>query len=195
MTQHSLNFSLAAMAVLQNLDKVKIEKLAQALSNLQVNGGRLFILGMGGSAANASHAANDFRKLCGIETYAPTDNVAELTARANDNGFDTIFSGWLRVSRFNKNDALLIFSVGGGNERKKISVNLIRAIKLAKAVQAKVYGVVGREDGYTAKHANIAICIPIVEEKWITPLSEAFQSIVWHCLVSHPLLQKNSTKW
>ncbi len=192
---HSLNFSLAAMAVLQNLDKPKIEKMAQALSNLQINGGRLFILGMGGSAGNASHAVNDFRKLCGIEAYAPTDNVSEFSARANDEGLETVFSGWLKVSKFNKNDALLIFSVGGGNERKKISVNLIRAIKLAKAVGAKVYGIVGREDGYTARYADIAICIPIIEEPLITPMSEAFQGLVFHCLVSHPLLQKVATKW
>ena len=190
--QHSLNFSLAAMAVLQNLDKQKIEQMAAALSQLK---GRLFILGMGGSAGNASHAVNDFRKLCGIEAYAPTDNVSEFSARANDEGLDTVFSGWLKVSKFNKNDALLIFSVGGGNERKKVSVNLIRAIKLAKAVGAKVYGVVGKPDGYTARYADIAICIPIIEEPWITPLSEAFQSLVWHALVSHPMLQRNATKW
>lgn len=190
--QHSLNFSLAAMAICQNLDKQRIEQLATALSQLK---GRLFILGMGGSAANASHAVNDFRKLCGIEAYAPTDNVSEFSARANDEGLDTVFSGWLKVSKLSKRDALLIFSVGGGNEQKKISVNLVRAIKLAKAVGASVYGVVGREDGYTAKYADIAICIPIIEEPWITPLSEAFQSLVWHCLVSHPLLQKSKCKW
>ena len=189
---HSLNFSLAAMAVCQNLDKPKIEMLAKELSQLK---GRLFIIGMGGSAGNASHAVNDFRKLCGIEAYAPTDNVSELTARANDEGLDTVFSGWLKVSKFNKNDALLIFSVGGGDEKKKVSVNIVRAIKLAKAVRAKVYGVVGRANGYTARYADIAICIPVIEEPWITPLSEAFQSLVWHCLVSHPLLQKNKTKW
>ena len=189
---HSLTFSLAAKAVLDNLDYKKIEQLAKELSHLK---GRLFILGMGGSAGNASHAVNDFRKLCGIEAYAPTDNVSEFSARANDEGLDTVFSGWLKVSKFNKNDALLIFSVGGGNERKKVSVNLIRAIKLAKAVGAKVYGVVGRADGYTACYADIAICIPIIEEPLITPLSEAFQSLVWHSLVSNPILQRNPTKW
>ena len=192
METHSLNFSLAAMSVLQNIDKVKIERLATALSELK---GRLFILGMGGSAANASHAVNDMRKLCGIEAYAPTDNVSEFSARANDEGLDTVFSGWLKVSKFNKDDALLIFSVGGGDEKKKVSVNLVRAIKLAKAVRAKVYGVVGKTTGYTARYADIAICIPIIEEPLITPLSEAFQAMVWHCLVSHPLLQKNRTKW
>lgn len=189
---HSDCFLDAAQLVCEQLDAAEIEALANSLSNLK---GRLFILGMGGSAANASHAANDMRKLCGIEAYAPTDNIAEFSARANDEGLDTVFSGWLKVSKFNKNDALLIFSVGGGNERKKISVNLIRAMKLAKAVQAKVYAVVGRSDGYAARHADIAICIPIIEEPLITPLSEAFQGLVWHCLVSHPSLQINKTKW
>lgn len=189
---HSENFTLAAIAVCQNIDKEKIESLASELSKLK---GRLFILGMGGSAANASHAVNDFRKLCGIEAYAPTDNVAEFSARANDEGIDTVFSGWLKVSRFNKDDALLIFSVGGGNEQKKISVNLIQAIMLAKDIGAKIYGVVGKEDGYTACNADIAICIPIIEEPLITPLSEAFQALVWHALVSNPILQINKTKW
>jgi D-sedoheptulose 7-phosphate isomerase len=190
--QHSCEFVEVAKMTLGALDTQKIENIAAALSQLK---GRLFIIGVGGSAANASHAVNDFRKLCGIEAYAPTDNVAELTARANDEGFDTVFSGWLKVSKINKDDALLILSVGGGNERKKISVNLIRAIKLAKAVGAKVYGIVGRADGYTAKYADIVVVVPNMEEKWITPVSEAFQAIVWHCLVSHPLLQKNKTKW
>lgn len=189
---HTIDFTEAAITTIRELGKAKIELLAKALSHLK---GRLFILGMGGSAANASHATNDFRKLCGIEAYAPTDNVAEFSARANDEGLDTVFSGWLKVSKFNKNDALLVFSVGGGNEKKKISVNIVRAIKLAKALGAKVYGVVGREDGYTAKHADIAVCIPMVNEKWVTPLSEAMQGIVWHSLVSHPLLQKEHTKW
>lgn len=189
---HAEAFLDVSELLCNRLDASKIDALAETLSKLK---GRLFILGVGGSAANASHAVNDFRKLCGIEAYAPSDNVSELTARANDDGFDTIFSGWLKVSKFNKNDALLILSVGGGNERKAISVNLIRAVKLAKAVQAKVFGILGRSDGYTAKHADIAILIPTVEEKWITPLSEAFQAVVWHCLVSHPLLQIGKTKW
>jgi D-sedoheptulose 7-phosphate isomerase len=189
---HSKAFLDTAGLICDKLDASKIEGLATALSKLK---GRLFILGVGGSAANASHAVNDMRKLCNIEAYAPTDNVAELTARANDDGFDTIFSGWLKVSKFNKNDALLILSVGGGNERKAISVNLIRAVKLAKAVQAKVFGILGRSDGYAAKHADVAIVVPTVEEKWITPLSEAFQAVIWHCLVSHPLLQTSKCKW
>jgi D-sedoheptulose 7-phosphate isomerase len=189
---HSRHFAQTAKSVMDNLDTQKIEQLAESLSKLE---GRLFILGMGGSAGNASHAVNDFRKLCGIEAYAPTDNVSEFSARANDEGLDTVFSGWLKVSKFNKNDALLIFSVGGGDEKRKVSVNLIRAIKLAKAVGAKIYGVVGKASGYTARYADIAICIPIIEEPLITPLSEAFQSLVWHSLVSNPILQKNATKW
>lgn len=189
---HSSNFLNAAGQVCNKINEKALEDIAVSLSNLH---GRLFIIGVGGSAANAAHAVNDFRKLCGIEAYAPTDNVAELTARANDEGFDTIFSGWLKVSKFSKNDALMILSVGGGNERKKVSVNLIRAIKLAKAVGAKIYGIVGRSDGYTARYADIAVIVPTIEEKWLTPLSEAFQAIVWHCLVSNPILQRSKCKW
>lgn len=189
---HTEDFIAAATKVCLALDCEKIEQMAKELSGLR---GRFFILGMGGSAANASHAVNDFRKLCDIESYAPTDNVAELTARANDSGLDTIFSDWLCISNLNHKDALLIFSVGGGDEEKKISVSIIRAIELAKKSGTKVYGIVGRADGYTAKHADITIVIPTIEEKWVTPLSEAFQAVVFHCLVSHPLLQKNSTKW
>lgn len=188
-------FFQAAGQVCQNLDTMKIEQLAQQLSQIRENDGRLFILGVGGSAGNAGHAVNDFRKLCGIETYAPSDNVSELTARANDEGWATIFSGWLKVSRFGGKDALLIFSVGGGNEMRNISTNLVEAIKLAKEVGAKVFGILGREDGYTAQHADIAICIPIIDERWVTPISEAFQAVVWHSLVSHPLLQTYKTKW
>jgi len=192
---HIGHFFQAAGQVCQNLDKAKIERLAKQLSMVKKNNGRLFILGVGGSAGNAGHAVNDFRKLCGIEAYAPSDNVSELTARANDEGWATIFSGWLKVSRFGKKDALLIFSVGGGNEARNISTNLIEAIKLAKKVGAKVFGILGRDDGYTAKHADIAICIPIIDERWVTPISEAFQAVIWHALVSHPLLQTHKTKW
>lgn len=189
---HAENFLAAATEICLRLDCDKIGWMAKELSQLR---GRLFILGVGGSAGNASHAVNDFRKLCNIEAYAPTDNVSELTARTNDEGFNTIFSEWLKVSKFNGQDALLIFSVGGGNEEKNVSLNLIEAIKLAKDLDASVYGIVGRADGYTATHADIAVVIPATEEKWITPLSEAFQGIIWHCLVSHPLLQVNKTKW
>lgn len=189
---HAEDFIDIAELVCRSIDTYKIGQLAEGLSELK---GRLFVLGVGGSAGNASHAVNDFRKLCGIEAYAPTDNVSELTARTNDDGWFSVFKNWLKVSRLNKEDALLILSVGGGNEEKNVSINLVEAIKLAKEVGAKVYGIVGREDGYTAKHANVAVCIPSIEEKWITPVSEAFQGVIWHCLVSNPLLQKNSTKW
>ncbi len=187
---HSNDFLDAAGLVCDKIDATQIEALAQGLSSLR---GRLFILGVGGSAANALHAVNDFRKLCGIEAYAPTDNVAELTARTNDEGWYTVFSEWLWVSKFNPSDALLIFSVGGGTMES--SPNIVHAIKLAKKFGAKVYGVVGKDSGYTAREADVCVVIPTIEDKWITPISEAFQAIVWHCLVSHPLLQKNSTKW
>lgn len=189
---HIEQFLEAAGFICEYLPTKNIEQLAKELSEIE---GRLFILGVGGSAGNASHAVNDFRKLCGIEAYAPTDNVSELTARTNDDGFNTIFSNWLGVSRFDSEDALLILSVGGGNEQKNVSLNLIQAIRLAKTIGAKVYGIVGRDDGYTSEHADIAIIIPTIEEKWVTPLSEAFQAIIWHSLVSHPLLQRNKTKW
>lgn len=188
--QHSILFCKAAWKATKSLDKVKLERLANALSHLK---GRLFILGLGGSAANASHAVNDFRKLCKIEAYSPTDNMAEITARINDDGIDTVFSNWLRVNKFNNMDALFILSVGGGTPES--SPCLIEAIKLAKEMRAKVYGVVGKRDGATGKNADIAICVPTIEKKWITPISEALQMVVLHCLVSHPLLQKQKTKW
>ena len=152
-------------------------------------------VGVGGSAGNCSHAVNDFRKLCGIETYSPIDNVSELTARTNDEGWDTVFSGWLEVSRLNKNDALLIFSVGGGDAARNVSINLIRAIELAKARGARVLGIVGRSTGYTALNGDVVVVIPEVNPGRVTPLSEGFQGIVWHCLVSHPILQQVKTKW
>lgn len=187
---HSSDFLDAAGLVCDKIDATQIDALAKALSELT---GCLFILGVGGSAANASHAVNDFRKLCGIGAYAPTDNIAEFTARTNDDGWRYTFSEFLKVTSFDSKDAILIFSVGGGTEES--SPNIIEAIKLAKEVGAKVYGVVGKDSGYTAKHADICIVIPTVEEKWITPISESFQSVILHCLVSHPLLQKGKTKW
>lgn len=181
--------------IADKLDHAKIEALAHALAALRERGGRLFLLGVGGSAANCAHAVNDFRKLCDIETYAPTDNVSELTARTNDEGWETVFAGWLRTSRLNKNDALLIFSVGGGNAEKGVSVNLIRGIDFAKEVGARVFGVVGRDGGYTAKVGNEVVIIPVVDDTLVTPHAEAYQAVVWHCLVSHPALQTKSTKW
>jgi D-sedoheptulose 7-phosphate isomerase len=179
----------------KKISSENIELMVDLLAEVKSNNGRLFVLGVGGSAANASHAVNDFRKLAGIETYAPTDNVAELTARTNDEGWETVFSGWLKVSNFNKNDCLFILSVGGGNKELNVSANLISAIDLAKVVGAKVTGIVGRDGGYTAKNADICLVIPTVNPDAVTPHSESFQAIIWHLLVSHPRLKKNPTKW
>jgi D-sedoheptulose 7-phosphate isomerase len=192
---HSSDFVAEAAQICAKIDAAKIELLADELSALRGREGRLFILGVGGSAGNAGHAVNDFRKLCGIETYTPTDNVSELTARTNDEGWDTVFSGWLEVSRLKAADALLILSVGGGDAERNVSVNLIRAIELAKARGAKVFGIVGKEAGYTARNGDIVVTVPQVNPDRVTPLSEAFQAVVWHCLVSNPKLQKRATKW
>jgi D-sedoheptulose 7-phosphate isomerase len=194
-TPFAATFMEEAQRVCERIDTTKIEGLAAGLAALKTNGGRLFILGVGGSAGNAGHAVNDFRKLCNIETYAPTDNVSELTARTNDEGWETVFEGWPRTSKLSKNDAIFILSVGGGNAQKNVSMNLVRSIDLAKSVGAKIYGIVGREDGYTYQNADVCVHIPIVHDKRVTPHSEAFQAVVWHCLVSHPLLQSNQTKW
>jgi D-sedoheptulose 7-phosphate isomerase len=172
-----------------------IEKIVDLLLDVKTSGGRLFVLGVGGSAANASHAVNDFRKLAGIETYAPTDNVAELTARTNDEGWTTVFSGWLKVSKLNSSDCLFILSVGGGDKERNISTNLIEAIDLAKEVGARVTGIVGRDGGYTAKNATQCLIIPTVNSNAVTPHSESFQSVIWHLMVSHPKLKSNQTKW
>ena len=191
----AVSFFQEAQKICSEISTETIEKLAAGLADLKNRQGRLFILGVGGSAGNASHAVNDFRKLCNIETYAPTDNVSELTARTNDEGWDTIFSGWLKVSRISSNDAILILSVGGGNAEKNISPNLISSIDLAKSVGAKIFGIVGRADGYTHQKADVCVLVPIVHDGRVTPHSEAFQAVIWHCLVSHPLLQQNKTKW
>ena len=172
-----------------------IEGMVDLLADVKSIGGRLFVLGVGGSAANASHAVNDFRKLAGIETYAPTDNVAELTARTNDEGWETVFSGWLRVSKLNAKDCLFILSVGGGNKDKNVSPNLMEAIDLAKQVGARVTGIVGRDGGYTAQNADICLVVPTVNPSTVTPHSESFQAVIWHLLVSHPKLKSNPTKW
>ncbi len=194
-TSFAATFFEEAGRITQTIDTDKVEQLAQGLAQVRAGGGRLFILGVGGSAGNASHAVNDFRKLCGFEAYAPTDNVSELTARTNDEGWDTVFAGWLKTSRLREGDALLIFSVGGGNAEKKVSQNLIGSIDFAQSVGAKVFGIVGRNDGYTYKKADVCVHIPIVHDGRVTPHSEAFQGVVWHCLVSHPELQQNKTKW
>lgn len=178
-----------------DIDHAEIEAMAIGLRKLRDRGGRLFILGVGGSAGNAAHAVNDFRKLCGIETYAPTDNVSELTARTNDEGWATVFVEWLRTSRITDKDAVLVLSVGGGNLEKNVSPNLVEALKLARERSATVFGIVGRDGGYTKKVGDHVVVVPTVDAGLVTPHAEAFQGVVWHCLVSHPELQVNRTKW
>jgi D-sedoheptulose 7-phosphate isomerase len=178
-----------------SLDAASIEALISLLEDTRSRSGRLFILGVGGSAGNASHAVNDFRKITGIETYAPTDNVSELTARTNDEGWESVFSAWLEVSKLKAEDALLIFSVGGGNKEKNVSPNLVSALQYAKKVGAKIGGIVGPAGGYTAEVADACVKIPVSDSGLITPLSESFQTIVWHLLVSHPKLKRVQTKW
>ena len=177
------------------LDPALMERIVEGLAAVRERGGRLFILGVGGSAANASHAVNDFRKICGFECYAPTDNVSELTARTNDEGWATVFAEWLRGSRLNAKDGLLIFSVGGGSLEKNVSPNLVEALKLAKTVGASVFGICGKDGGYTAQVADACVIIPTVNPANITPHSEAFQGVVWHLFVSHPRLKVAQTKW
>ena len=184
-----------AKDIIDKLDINAIEKIAKLLSEVKQQHGRVFFLGVGGSAGNCSHAVNDFRKIVEIESYAPTDNVSELTARTNDEGWPTIFEPWLKLSKLNSNDAVFIFSVGGGNLEQNISPNLVNALKYAKSVNAKITGVVGKDGGYTAKVADACVIIPVVNENTITPHSEAFQAVIWHLLVSHPLLKENQTKW
>ena len=182
-------------AIVGQINPDDCEKCAQELVALRRRGGRLFILGVGGSAANASHAVNDFRKIGGFEAYAPTDNVSELTARTNDEGWSTVFAEWLRGSRLNSKDALMIFSVGGGDVEKNISPNLVAALQLAKQLGARVIGIVGKDGGYTAKVADACVIVPTVNANNVTPHSEAFQAVIWHLLVSHPDVKVNQTKW
>ena len=184
-----------AISILGQLNPDLIEKAVALLAATRERGGRLFILGVGGSAGNASHAVNDFRKICGFEAYAPTDNVSELTARTNDEGLSTVFAEWLRGSRLRKEDALLILSVGGGSLEKNVSPNLVEALKLAKERGATILGIVGKDGGYTAQVADIAIIVPTVNPSTITPHSEAFQAVIWHLFVSHPALKVKETKW
>lgn len=184
-----------AIDILNKIDVGAIEKMADQLADIKQAGGRIFFLGIGGSAGNCSHAVNDFRKIVGIESYAPTDNVSELTARTNDEGWATIFVEWLKISKLNSKDAVFVFSVGGGNLEKNISPNLVMAVQYAKTVDAKVMGVVGRDGGYTAQAADACVIVPTVNPDTITPHSEAFQAVVWHLLVSHPKLKVNQTKW
>ena len=184
-----------AMEIIRKMDIDAIERVADLLAGVKQGGGRMFFLGVGGSAGNCSHAVNDFRKIAGIESYAPTDNVSELTARTNDEGWATVFSEWLKVSKLSSGDAVCVFSVGGGNLEKNISPNLVTALQYAKSVGAKITGIVGRDGGYTASVADACVIVPTVNTETITPHSEAFQAVVWHLLVSHPKLKANPTKW
>jgi D-sedoheptulose 7-phosphate isomerase len=181
--------------IIEKMDLAPVEKMVDLLAQVKADGGRIFFLGVGGSAGNCSHAVNDFRKIVGIECYAPTDNVSELTARTNDDGWASIFVEWLKISKLLAKDAIFIFSVGGGNLEKNISPNLVTALQYAKSVGAKIMGVVGRDGGYTAKVADACVIVPTVNPDNVTPHSEAFQAVVWHLLVSHPKLKANQTKW
>jgi D-sedoheptulose 7-phosphate isomerase len=192
---YTLTHLQEAAAILERLDVEAIEKMAATLADIKADGGRIFFLGVGGSAANCSHAVNDFRKIAAIECYAPTDNVAELTARINDEGWASTFVEWLKISRLRAGDAVFVFSVGGGDANRNISPNLVAALVHAKQVGAKVLGVVGRDGGYTARVADAVVIIPTVNPATITPHAEAFQAVVWHLLVSHPLLKAAATKW
>ena len=188
-------FLAEAAETIKRIDTAPVERVAELLAACRERGGRLFILGVGGSAANASHAVNDFRKICGFEAYAPTDNVSELTARTNDEGWAGVFEAWLRTSRLKADDALLIFSVGGGSIEKQVSMNLVGAVQYAKVVGATVTGIVGRDGGYTAQKADACIVVPTVNPAHVTPHAEAFQAVLWHLLVTHPSLKQHETKW
>lgn len=181
--------------IIQKLDLNAIESMADQLATVKSSGGRVFFLGVGGSAGNCSHAVNDFRKIAGIECYAPTDNVSELTARTNDDGWGSVFVEWLKVSKLSRDDMLFVFSVGGGSLEKNISPNLVEALKYGKKIGAKILGVVGRDGGYTAQTANVCVIIPTVNNESITPHSEAFQAVIWHLLVTHPKIKTCQTKW
>ncbi len=189
------NYLIESKKIINNLNKKKINKVINIIYSVKKNSGRIFFIGVGGSAANCSHAVNDFRKIVGIECYAPTDNVAELTARTNDEGWETVFKEWLKISKLKPKDLIFIFSVGGGNKEKNISKNLVEALKYSKTVGSKVVGIVGRDGGYTAKNSNECIIIPTVNKNHITPHSEGFQGLIWHLIVSHPKLKSNLTKW
>lgn len=183
------------LEVLNLIDQSSVTKLIKQIRHVKDKKGRIFFVGVGGSAGNASHAVNDFRKICEIECYSPLDNVSELTARINDEGWDSSISEWLRISKINSKDALFVFSVGGGDVKRKVSVNIVNAIKYSKKRKAKIFGVVSNKGGYLLKKGDFVVYIPPLNKKLITPIAEAYQAVVWHCIVSHPLLQKNKTKW
>ena len=195
MKNFSETFFEESISAIQKIDTAAVESIAHGLARVRHNGGRLFILGVGGSAGHASHAVNDFRKICQLESYAPTDNVSELTARINDEGWETSFSEWLKGSRINAKDGVLVFSVGGGNLEKNVSMNLVRALEVAKGVDAQVFGIVGRDGGYTKQVASACVLIPTVNEGRITPHTEGLCAVVWHLIVSHPALKAVETKW
>ncbi len=184
-----------AINIIDKIDRIQISKMVSIIHELRLNKGRMFILGVGGGAGHASHAVNDFRKICGIEAYTPTDNVSELTARVNDDGWETAYVNWLKISQLNKNDMLFVFSVGGGNLEKNISVNILKSLEFAKQLGAKICGVVGRDGGYTAQVADACVIVPPINPETVTPHTEAFQAVIWHLLVSHPDLQKYEMKW
>jgi len=192
---HTADYMREVVETARRVPVEEVEALCDELFRLREREGRLFVLGVGGSAGNAGHAVNDFRKLCGIEAYAPTDNVSELTARTNDEGWETVFAEWLKVSRANARDAVLVLSVGGGNLERNVSPNIVAALKEAKLRGMRILGIVGRDGGYTKQTGDAVVVIPTVEDTRVTPHAEAFQAVVWHCLVSHPKLQKNATKW
>jgi D-sedoheptulose 7-phosphate isomerase len=192
---HVKKFFAQVSELAARIDLPKIEQMVDALVTLRQRGGRLFFIGVGGGAGNCSHAVNDFRKLCSIEAYAPTDNVSELTARANDEGWATVFSEWLITSRASKDDGLFVMSVGGGNSEKNVSINIVRALEEAKSRGLTIFGIVGRDGGYTKQLGNHVVIVPTVDPDLVTPHTEAFQAVVWHCLVSHPRLQNRPTKW
>ena len=189
------NYLQESKQIIDQLDINVIENMVHELKVLRDNGGRLFFIGVGGSAGHASHAVNDFRKIVGIESYTPTDNVSELTARINDDGWDTVFANWLKGSRLSKKDMIFVFSVGGGNREKNISANIVNALQLAKSVGSKIMGVVGRDGGYTAKVGDSVLIIPTISNARVTPHTEAFHAVIWHLLVSHPQLQQSAMKW
>ncbi len=195
MTKFIKNFLSESSWISNNLDIKKIGKMVQKIKSCKKKQGRIFFLGVGGSAGNASHAVNDFRKIIGIEAYAPTDNVSELTARTNDEGWSEVFIDWLKISKLGNKDIIFIFSVGGGNLKNNISVNLIKAIKFAKKKGSAVLSIVGKPNGYAAKNSDVSVVVPVKNQNLLTPLSESYQAVIWHLLVSHPDLKKTETKW
>jgi len=192
---HTQDYFRQVAQIAAALDLAGIDRMVEALAQVRADGGRLFFIGAGGSAGNCGHAVNDFRKLCGFEAYAPTDNVSELTARTNDEGWDTVFAAWLVTSKLSDKDGVFVFSVGGGDLDRNVSPNIVRALELASARGAAIFGVVGRDGGYTRKVGDHVVVIPTVDPALVTPHTEAFHAVVWHCLVSHPGLQQNATKW